>query len=321
MFPEDTDPVGDMQCVLAVKSSIPFLVESRKFPFNFSEHLYFTDKVVGEYINVPSNLKKDYEYSIFLKRMQVSEMGDITVFKITSEEYPEMEIFRKLISIPSVVIDYKYIEKGYHKTVFTFHHSHVQEVSRFFFNARRTLGNGIREYFGPNRGPNFTLEKASKAEGFFSCVISARPETADSDRMKALFATKWKRRLRYISWDSTNNYLYRIADPSQISGETFKPVSVEDRIYGGSTVSDVSLFYSRRLYEHYNPMFFQYHEFDGALLRICGIVSESYERTLLQIVHEAVRKFPEYGIKVTNWSPIQLRSGLQTLLLDDDNRI
>ncbi len=307
MFPEDTDPVGDMQCVFAVKSSIPFLVESRKFPFSFSEHMYFTDKAVGEYINVPSYLKKDYEYSIFLKRMQVSEMGDLSVFKITSDEYPEMEIFRELIRIPSVAIDYKYIEGGYHKTVFTFHHTHAMEVSRFIFNARKALGNGIPEYFGSNRGLNYTLEKASKAERLVSGVVSVKPPVSDSDQMKALFATRWIRRLRYTTWENSNDFLYRVDDSAKLSGEIFKSVSEKEKIYTATTASKISVFYSKMLSEHYNPMFYQYHEFDGTLLRICGIISESYGRTFLGIVSDTVKNFPKYDIRVAYLSPIHPR--------------
>lgn len=299
MFPENPDPIGDMQCVLSVRSSIPFLVESRKFPMNFSEHLYFTDEEVGEYINIPSTMKGDYEYNIFLKRMEVSEMGDLMVFRISSEEYPEMQIFRELVKIPSVVIDYKYVEGGNHKTIFSFHHSHALDVSRFIFKLRKTFGNGIPEYFGPNRGFSFILEKAGKAEKIVAGVLSMKAPMAESDQMRGLFASRWIRRARYTAGGSTNDFLYRVADPEGINKKMFQRISGKENIYRATTASDISIFYSKRVFEHFSPMFYQYHEFDGNNLRICGLASESYERIIMEIVYGAVKEFPQLDIKMT----------------------
>lgn len=304
MFHEIPDPIGDMQCVFSVKSSIPFLVESRKFSRNFSEHLFFTEKEVGEYINIPSTLKGDQGYNIFLKRMQVSEMGSLTVFKISSEEYPEMEVFRELLKIPSVVIDYKYIEGGYHKTIFTFHHSQMNEVSRFIFNARRILGNGLPQYLGPNRGLNYVLENAVKAEKVLRVVFSMKAPIADSDQTKALYSAKWARRLRYTDGHFKNESLYRIRAESWTPPEIYRKISEEEGIYIATAASEISRFFSKMLFEKYNPMFYQYHVFDGNDLRISGLVPVSYERTILEIVHEAVKKFPLLDISLNYLSQI-----------------
>lgn len=298
MFPEDPDPIGDMQCILSVKSSIPFLVESKNFPVSFSEHMYFTDREVGEYINVPSNLKASFGMNIFLKRMEVSEVGGLLIFKISSADYPEMEVFRELVSIPSAVIDYKFIEQGYHKTLFTFHHSHMQEVTRFIFNARRALGNGVPEYLGPNRKFRGVMELAARSEGLWSGVISARSPEGESEEMEKLFSASWARRPRFTGGEETNDFLYRIHGPQVAEGGIFECISVEDGVYRALTASNVSQFYSRKLFQNYNPMLYQYHEFDGETLRICGVVSESYIKTFLESVSEAREKFPEYDIRL-----------------------
>ena len=304
MFPEDPDPIGDMQCLFSVKSSIPFLVESKKFPVNFSEHIYFTEEAVGDYINIPSSLKEDFEYNIFLKRMKVSEMGSQTVFKISSDEYPEMVIFRDLVKIPSVAIDYKFIEGGYHKTILTFHHTHLTDVSRFMFKARKTLGNGIPEYLGPNRGFNFVLEKALKAERVVACIISMKAPVSESKEMNHIFSSKWTRRLRYSNSNLNNDFLYRINTAVTSDNNIFEVISRKDGIYRATTASEVSLFYSKLLFEHYNPMFYQYHEYDGNTLRICGAVSQSYERTLLNVVSDSAKRFPKLGIKLSYVAPV-----------------
>ncbi len=304
MFPEDPDPIGDMQCLFSVKSTIPFLVESKKFPVNFTERIYFTEEAVGDYINIPSSLKVDFEYNIFLKRMRVSEMGSQTVFKISSDEYPEMEIFRDLVKIPSVAIDYKFIEGGYHKTIFTFHHTHMTDVSRFMFKARKALGNGLPEYLGPNRGINFVMQKALKAESVMAFVISLKAPASESEEIDLLFSSKWTRRLRCSNSDLNNDFLYRIDAADTTGKNIFEVISREDGIYRATTASEISLFYSKLLFEHYNPMFYQYHEYDGNTLRICGAVSQSYVRTLMYVVYASAKRFPKLGIKLSYVAPV-----------------
>ncbi len=299
MFPNDPDPIGDMQCIFAVKSNIPFLVESRKFPISFSEHLFYTDDEVGEYINVPAFLKKDYEYGIFIKKMQVSEIGSNMVFKISSQDYPEMETLRELIKIPSVAIDYKYIEGGYHKTMFTFHHSHMKEVTKFIFNARRSFGYGFPEYIGPNRGLRFVIEKAQTSGNIVASSLTINPPRNESEKMKELFSTNWVRRARYTSKSRTDDFIFRIQDPESINHQVFREISGEDRIYGANITSGIYLLYSKLVFEHYNPMFYSYHEYNGQNLRICGLIPENYGGTVVESVAETVKEFPDLDVKLT----------------------
>ncbi len=304
MFPENPDPIGDMQCIFSVKSSIPFLVESKRFPVNFSEQIFFTEETVGDYISIPASMQSDFEYSIFLKRMNVSEIGSQIVFKISSDEYPEMEIFRDLIKIPSVVIDYKYVEAGFHKTMFTFHHNHLLDVSRFMFKARRTLGNGMAEYLGPNRGFDFVLQKALKADKVVAGIISLEAPENESEEIGRLFACPWTRRLRYSNGLSSDDFIYRIDEAHKCDRNIFNAISEEEGIYRATIASEISIFYSRLLYEYYNPMFYQSHEYDGETLRIFGAVSESYARTMMNIVSEAASQFPQLGIKLVYVAPV-----------------
>ena len=46
-------------------------------------------------------------------------------------------------------------------------------------------------------------------------------------------------------------------------------------------------------------MFYQYHEYDGNTFRICGAVSQSYERILLNVVSDSAKQFPKLGIKLS----------------------
>ncbi len=312
MFPNDLDPIGDMQCVFSVKSSIPFLVDSRKFPISFSEHLYFTENGVEEYINVPSYLKNDNEYNIFIKRMQVSEVGSNMVFKLSSDDYPEMETLRDLIKIPSVIIDYKYVEGGYHKIIFTFHHSHIQEVSKFIFDARKKFKFGVPEYFGPNRGINYVLEKAQTSGSIIAGAITLNSPKKESEFMKELFSTKWVRRARYTDGSNRCDYLYRIPDSSSINNEVFTSVSGEDKIYGANKTSEISLLYSRLSLERYNPMFYQYHEHDGENLRICGLIPENYRNTMIETIAETSERFPQLDVRLTYSSQLKLEDNYLT---------
>lgn len=299
MLLREIDPIGDMQGVVSVVSDIPALQLSRKFNFKFSEHMYFTKDEVAEYLYVPISMKKDFETMLFLNEIKAIEEGELLVAKISSKEYPEMEEFRKLVEIPSVVIDYKLLDKGLHRTYFSFHHSHLREVSEFFFNAKRRIENLMLEYIGASRGLAWLIEAALSTEPLYHVEASLDVPRTEISRTGQIFNRNWIRRPRYTSGDEEADALYRIrdGDHSRMS-PIFQTISQEDAIYRAQGGSALSRYYSKTLVENFDPLICQYQRHENGTLLMGGVVSKSYFKTILGILSETSERFPEWNIKL-----------------------
>lgn len=299
MLLSEIDPIGDMQGVISLVSDIPALQLSRKFNFKFSEHMYFTKDEVAEYLYVPISMRKDFETMLFLNEIKAVEEEGLLIAKISSRDYPEMDEFRKLIEIPSVVIDYKLLDKGVHRTYFSFHHSHLREVSEFLFNARKRIENLMLDYIGASRGLAWLIEAAVSTEPLYHVEASLDVPKTEISRADQVFNGNWIRRPRYTSGDEEADALYRMRDDGH-SGVSaiFQTISQDDAIYRARGGSALSRYYSKTLVENFDPLICQYQRYENGTLLMGGVVSKSYFKTILGILSETSERFPEWNIKL-----------------------
>lgn len=297
MLLPEIDPIGDMQGVISLQSDIPALELSKKFRFKFSEHLYFTKDEVAEYLYVPVSMRKDFETMIFLNEMKAVEEGGLVIAKISSRDHPEMEIFRGLINIPSVVLDYKLLDGGVHKTYFSFHHSHLREVSEFLFEARKKIGPFIPEYLGKSQGFAWLLETQVSTEPMYHLEASLKVPQEELGKEEQVFKGTWLRRPRFSSGDTIADSLYRVHEWNRPDKSgVFEEISEEENIYRALSGSALSKLYTKSLAENFDPLICQYQKFDGEFLTMGGIVSRSYLKTMMSILSSISKRFPEWDL-------------------------
>ncbi len=300
MYSSVEDTIGDMQASILVKSLIPGFEVSRKFHINIPEHLYITEEEVGEYLFIPASLKRDREMALFLSKFDAQEQGDFYIVKLSSQDYPEMTIFRDLVKIPSAILDYKAMECGYHKFQFTFNRHDIHEVSEFIFHSREKIPTLEAEYLGRSRGFNWILERASSVEPLLSLEVSISVPEANLATMGPLRYRKWIRRPRFNGSTDFVDALYRIDDTDGLETiPNFHRISPDDNIYRVVTGTELAVLNDSRIMKNFNPLLYQQHEFDGKTLKIRGIVSQNYSSSLMSSISDASRAFPEWHISLT----------------------
>lgn len=313
MMFRDLRPLTDMQGIFSVRSDISVLELTRKFNFRFPEHLFFTESEVGEYLYIPASQKKNFESTILINKMKAAEKDGVLVARIGSGEHPEMEVLRRLIEIPSVAIDYKVLDNGVHRTYFSFHHSDLKQVSDFLLESRKSIPQLLPEYLGPAMGISRILDEAAPLEAMYFVVTSVNVPPEELGRESSLFSHPWVRRRRFLSGTLPPDFLYRIDGDIPVEfGRNFKPVSLEDHLYRSAGSNQISLFYSRRFAENFNPMFYEFNEFDGRYLNIGGFIPGDYTKTMIAIIAEAAEKFPDWGIRIASVEHVGMDSGTGT---------
>ncbi len=300
MYSSTEDTIGDMQASVIVRSMIPGFEISKKFHMSIPEHLYINNEEVGEYLFIPEYLKNDRDTALLLSKFHIEEIGDFCILKLSSKEYPEMNIFKELVKIPSVILDYKAMESGFHKFHFTFSRNDLKSVSEFIFDSKRKIPTFEVEYLGKSRGFNWVIEKAGEVESLFAIEISITMPESKLESMGNFRNIKWKRRPRYNGPSDSMDALYRIQGRETLHNNgTFQRISLENHIFRAVTGNELWQFNSIRSLENFYPILYQTHEFDGENLKIRGIVSQNYSKTLMESISEVNSKHPGWNVSLT----------------------
>lgn len=204
------DGIPEMECEATIVSELKIFKALSELADHIPSFIYKDEKGISiSYFFEMKSVKSQRNLDLFSREFECRAYGDS--YFIVSEEgtMPSIAIYGKLLSIPSVVVNYKYLKDGVHHIIFNFSKKDLENFSLFIMELKENTPGFSIVYLGENRGISRVLDIMKEVPSFYysSMRIHLAPE-----EMQGIMKHKWVRRMRYNSPHVVTDAIYKFED-------------------------------------------------------------------------------------------------------------
>ena len=142
---KEMDGIPDMECEATIASELNIFRSLSDIVDHVPSFLYLDKNGISiSYFIDKKEVKSARNLEIFKREFQCRSFGDLSYIVNEQAGMPSIQNYEKLLAIPSVVLNYKYLEDGVHHIIFNFSnliwiifqlHAGVAQTRNFFHNV------------------------------------------------------------------------------------------------------------------------------------------------------------------------------------------
>jgi len=297
---ENSDRILDRQCTLELRNDYPVLALSTSLKESIPGIAIVSRDYVEMILFVPKSQDNSRDMKIFLDRFNAVDLGAMWAIRAKSTEYPPVETFRMITSVPSVVLDGMILSRGALRVNVRFSHEHSEKVSEAIMKASSSIRGLFPVYLGQSRGALNFLREINSSIPLDYISLSSFPPEEEKIRERNPVPGSWVREIRYISDDDIDAvYLSGLPGAGNLPTEA---VGSETR-FGTRTSNKVLQMIQAETAIVPIPTFFRSQGFDGTRFQMDFAVPRDYGSGFLKIVAGVGEKFKEWKISIAGIIP------------------
>ena len=287
----------DSQCIISYTVDTPILNLTRNLEFMCNTAIVLKEDIVRNYYFVPASIENERDVRIFLAESKARKNDGFWSVYSDSTMFPELTIFKDLVSISSVTIDDVFLKGGRFNISFRFHSSDRIKLSDFIFKFNESPGDLSIEYLGKNNGIAHVSEMSGRADGDVVVTIFMFPPQKYIDDREDNADLQWVREIRFHSGGDIIHGIY-YGDRNWKPRGKVTPVSESEGIYSGSNRNPVIQEINRVFVKHMIFPKSRVHRFDGKKLTEEIVVTAFKLGAVQNLVSRIARKFPDWKISL-----------------------
>lgn len=290
----------DMQCVITISNEFPIERFSREFKLFIPGTTIIGEDKVGLLYYLPDLADEKRDVSIFLRSFKARKNNDTWIIYTNSKVFPQLNFFKELVSIPSIVFDTMYLEDGVHNFFFRFHHNYTHEVSKTLLGPMAPESMSV-EYFGKSGGIASVIDRIKEKQNI-SCikVRSKPPDEETKEKRNPIQAGKWFREVK-ANFSKVNVRSVYFVDEQlkKLDDNNVVEISRDEGIYEAKTENSLLSFLSQISDEIPLPSIRRTQYYDGHSFTMNSIIPEHFKKEYLNKVSKSIDMFPEWEIILT----------------------
>ena len=207
---KEMDGIPDMECEATIASELKIFRSLSDIVDHVPSFLYLDKNGISiSYFIDKKEVKSARNLEIFKREFQCRSFGDLSYIVNEQAGMPSIQNYEKLLAIPSVVLNYKYLEDGVHHIIFNFSRKDLERFSELIMELKELLPGFSIAYLGENRGISRTLDIIKNVPGL---SYSSMKLEYDPDKIGEIMKYKWIRKIRYNTPHSVTDAFYKFED-------------------------------------------------------------------------------------------------------------
>ena len=207
---KEMDGIPDMECEATIASELKVFRSLSDLMDHIPSFLYLDKSGISiSYFVDKKEVKSMRNLEIFNREFQCRTSGDLYYIVNKEVGMPSIENYERLLAIPSVVVNYKYLHDGVHHIIFNFARKDLERFSELILQLKENLPGFSIAYLGENRGISRTLDIMKNVPGLY---YSSMKLEYDPKKLGGIMDYKWIRKIRYNTPHNVTDAFYKFED-------------------------------------------------------------------------------------------------------------
>ena len=294
---KEMDGIPDMECEATIVSELKVFRSLSDLVDHVPSFLYIDKNGVSiSYFIDKKEVKSARNLEIFKREFQCRSFGDLSYIVNEQAGMPSIQNYEKLLAIPSVVLNYKYLEDGVHHIIFNFSRKDLERFSELIMELKELLPGFSIAYLGENRGISRTLDIMKKVPGL---SYSSMKLEYDPGKIGGIMKYKWIRKIRYNTPHSVTDAFYKFEDKiPKIEG--LNVVSEKHNLAQLNTHGDEML----NKIDYLEPVIMECQKNEVGVMYFDSIVMTSFYNNYLKNVMADLKSIGEGNVEVRKAGPL-----------------
>ena len=294
---KEMDGIPDMECEVTIASELKVFRSLSDLVDHVPSFLYLDKNGISiSYFVDKKEVKSTRNLEIFKREFQCKTFGDLYYIVNEQSGMPSIENYEKLLAIPSVVVNYKYLQDAVHHIIFNFSRKDLERFSELILELKGLLPGFSIAYLGENRGISRTLDIMKKVPGL---SYSSMKLEYDPEKIGGIMAYRWIRKIRYNTPHSVTDAFYKFEDKiPRIDG--LNVVSEKHNLAQLKTHGDEML----NTIDYLEPVIMECQKNEDGVMYFDSIVMTSFYNNYLKNVMADLKSLGEGNVEVRKAGPL-----------------
>ena len=240
--------------------------------------------------------KRDVE--IFLNRYGARNNGGVLTLYASSSKFPQYNMLKRILDIPSVLNYASYVWKGKHYFHFIFRHEFLRQVSDTLLSSEVPSGINVHRLSGNDRMIDVLKWIDSHVE-LYEVTVDTIPPSEELSPERNPIGLEWVREIKYRTMDSSIKAVY-FSGSERVRDDAMKIV---DNIYEMETRNEMLGFLSSSDHSIMIPSFRRIHTLSGGIFTITLILPKSFVSDYIKKISRSRKDFLNWSVKIRNVRP------------------
>ncbi|WP_393972103.1 hypothetical protein OXIME_000709 [Oxyplasma meridianum] len=305
MLIDEVDKNLDMECTIHIKSNKKIFQYSTFERSPIPVCLTIGNGQVEDLFYLSDVNEEDRELKMFLSESKSVRSGDLWIFKIKSQEYDPLKLYAELVSIPSVVINYKILLAKTHIVNFRFDSSELDLITKFLVDATDAFENFEIVYLGKSAGLKSIYSKLNKILPLY--YLSVRLHVPDTDiGLVSRSSIKWTREQKFKSTDNSYYSVYYFDGSVDQPEGILTEIDAKKGLYFRKSSSKLMVQYLQEFLAKSYPSFMEIQSFSDHHITIETIVSRGVVKQHLLTLKNIFERFSGWKIEIRSVVPFDI---------------
>ena len=290
----------DMEAVVISDSEFPIETFSRDHDLLIPALLtIWSDKVGILYYFSSARVKGNRDMEIFLNRYGARQTNEIYTLYASSSQYPQANVLRKIIEVPSTVNYASYVWQGKHYFHFAFRHEYLREISNIILSPDNPYGIQVGRLAPNNRMMQVLKWLHDNLRLSMVSIESIPPEQELSEQNNPM-GSEWIREIKCRSPDGKIKAVYHAAGTPSVRDVK----KIAESIYEIETQNELISFLSSKENHVMIPEFRRLQKLEDGKFTITVVLPEAYSAEYIRKLARASIALPQWKIFLSGVTPL-----------------
>ncbi|MCL4335816.1 MAG: hypothetical protein M1344_01140 [Candidatus Thermoplasmatota archaeon] len=295
----------DMKLVISIQTGTPIEKFSEEHSLFIPASLVISPNSIGSLYFFDRENITNRDADIFLRKSEAREMnGKQTIFA-SDKVYTQYEFFgRKLLELPSVIIDAHFVEGCCHYFHFRFHSAMIKKISRLLMSEEAPEGMSVK-YLGKNESYRDAMDYFAGKIPLNVVTLTSTPPSPELSLDRNPIGTRaWTRETKYLRTDGKIKSIFYLDEALEVIPSGVVEISGKNGIYETETENPLLSEIGKLSGNVIMPALNRTQALLDGRFEIQNVSPNMFNSELMERIKAANQKFPEWNLTLTGIEPV-----------------